>query len=1391
MVLPPLPMEDQTDEDFFDNLVDDEVGGVVCEPCSSNNVGSNVEEAFANLSVKEVGNVVDGFDNVDRVEGSCSEKSGNHDIASCNVDDSKVEDLGAEGKGGDMGFAKIVNQESSNHGVVGTSESDSRMSGNGANASAGIQEVQWSSFSSGIQEASFSDYFNQIGDDSDDPFAELDGGHTVASDTLDGGSSNPLTTSSSFSFEQSGEDMQHASSMECKGEFPMPDQSSIQYWESLYPGWRYDPNTGQWNHVVGFDGMVNNAEYNNANARPTSEQAIVNPTSDAYYLQHTAQSVSGSMSEESTAGTLSYWNQPAYGNTEYPAHMVFDPLYPGWYYDAIALEWRSLETYKSSINQSFSLGQSQRLAYESASTTNFVAEQNITYGQGEQVNNRSYQVEQPMNWRDFGNDALNASQPGEGRVFSSAESTQFGNKFTSNGAVNYSLDHRTVAAPYENSNIYEQPRQAFDNNNGFNRFQSPSVANTGLHNFGSVGNSLQHNNYCKEPDHHQLSSDGFNAPNVLHFAQQPLQNSRSPYSSIDGRSPDGRPGHALVSFGFGGKLLVMKDQSSLHTQPAYTNQDSAGGVINILNMMEVAMPKNDGSDLGFGDCEYIRTLCQQSFSGALLSGNVGSKELNKWIDDRIANCNAPDTDYRKSEVLKMLLSLLKIACQYYGKLRSAYGTDHGSKATAEEVQSLLVSGRKMEALQCAQNGQLWGPAIVIASLLGEQFYGETVKQMALHQLVAGSPLRTLCLLIAGQPAEVFSNTNSSNPQTGVNVSQSSWVGPGCMLEEWEENLAIISANRTKGDELVITHLGDCLWRERSEVMAAHICYLVAEANIESYSESARLCLVGADHLKYPRTYFSPEAIQRTELYEYAKVLGNSQFVLLPFQPYKFLYACMLAEVGKLSESLKYCQAVLKSLKNGRSPEVDACRHMVSSLEDRIKFHQQGGYVTNFSGAKLVGKLRHLFDNTAQRVVGGLPPPTPSNSHSNGQQSDYDHQSRGPRVSTSQSTMAMSSLMTSASADGNDRKSFHNRSMSEPDFGRTPRKDESPKSSSSSPRDNASLSRSSSRLGRFGSQIFQKTVGLVLRSNSDNQASQAKLGETNKFYYDEKLKRWVEEGAEPQAEEMTFAPPPTTTTFMNGMPNHDRKHDSSNATSHANGNSEHKHTNSSGQSAELPPIPSGTNHFTARGRMGVRARYVDTFNKGGGTPANSFQSPSPLVPAMKPAVGNPKIFIPTPVTGGQETDSTESTQQTVVTDHDTTTADSHNSFSSPQVVTPLPTIHGYPSMDKGMGSMVNSNGSSPQMVTPLPAIHRHHSLDQGMGSMVSSNGPSPQMVTPLSTIQRHSSMDKGMGNMVNSNGPLPPNARRTLSWGGGLDLSNHTSVGEAKPSTDVPGFPLSA
>ena len=96
-------------------------------------------------------------------------------------------------------------------------------------------------------------------------------------------------------------------------------------------------------------------------------------------------------------------------------------------------------------------------------------------------------------------------------------------------------------------------------------------------------------------------------------------------------------------------------------------------------------------------------------------------------------------------------------------------------------------------------------------------------------------------------------------------------------------------------------------------------------------------------------------------------------------------------------------------------------------------------------AKLVGKLLNFFDNTAHRVVGGLPPPVPSSSQGTVHGSEQHYQQMAPRVSTSQSTMAMSSLVPSASmepisewtADDN-KMTKPNRSVSEPDIGRSPR-----------------------------------------------------------------------------------------------------------------------------------------------------------------------------------------------------------------------------------------------------------------------------------------------------------------------------------------------------------------
>lgn len=104
-------------------------------------------------------------------------------------------------------------------------------------------------------------------------------------------------------------------------------------------------------------------------------------------------------------------------------------------------------------------------------------------------------------------------------------------------------------------------------------------------------------------------------------------------------------------------------------------KNPVGGSISVLNLSEVVTGNVNDINRGASVSSFFQALCRHSLPGPLTGGSVATKELNKWIEERLANFESADIDYRKAEVLKLLLSLLKIACQHYGKLRSPYGTD--------------------------------------------------------------------------------------------------------------------------------------------------------------------------------------------------------------------------------------------------------------------------------------------------------------------------------------------------------------------------------------------------------------------------------------------------------------------------------------------------------------------------------------------------------------------------------------------------------------------------------------------------------------------------------------------------------------------------------------------
>ncbi|XP_024523188.1 protein transport protein SEC16A homolog [Selaginella moellendorffii] len=380
-----------------------------------------------------------------------------------------------------------------------------------------------------------------------------------------------------------------------------------------------------------------------------------------------------------------------------------------------------------------------------------------------------------------------------------------------------------------------------------------------------------------------------------------------------------------------------------------------------------------------------------------------------------------------------------------------------------------------------------------------------------------------------------------------------------MLEEWQENLAIMAANRTNGYERVIMHLGDCLWRHRDEICGAHICYLLANASFEPFSPSARLCLIGADHCKYPRTYASPEAIQRMEVYEFARVTGNSQFILLPFQPYKLIYASMLAEAGKINEALRYCQAVLKTLKTA-GHAADVCKEAAVALEERLRIHSQGG---------LTSIVQRFFGNIGlHKMIGPSPPKASDNADINNR----------PATASSRSSVSLASSASMEPISDNTRRSnMPAKSISEPDF---------------RPAQIVSPAKGMPNRGVFTSFV-QRAMGFI-----KTPSKEAKLGNSNKFRYDETLKRWVEEGAEAQAPDLPLAPPPTANKLVsrveeNGAP-------ISMSPERPQPTPERPQPVVSG----IPPMPPSSNQYAARARQNVRSRYVDTFNKGSVTPSKT-------------------------------------------------------------------------------------------------------------------------------------------------------------------------------------------
>jgi len=627
------------------------------------------------------------------------------------------------------------------------------------------------------------------------------------------------------------------------------------------------------------------------------------------------------------------------------------------------------------------------------------------------------------------------------------------------------------------------------------------------------------------------------------------------------------------------------------------------------------------------------------FPGPLTPGSGRHKEaVAQYVSRQIDACLTLEPA-ENPEGLQMLWGALQVMCGNQGHLCSVAG-DHGSagealakllvpdhsagswsgassavnplqqelqvdREKAFDLQQLLIMGKRKEALKLAVDGKLWGIALLLGKNCGEKEFLEVSARMAVATMVPGSPLHTLSMVLAGKQKDLLgpSGRQPSDAQGGSGHARQNSSGglmdfmgfkaevtadspstasaalngaPSSLLGEWRENLAILASNYTGQGSQLICSMGDRLWKERSDVHAAQLCYLIAGVFPEALSQGSKLCLIGGDHRRFKRTYASSLAsIQRTEIYEWSKACGNSQYSLTVFQPYRLQYALELLDHGKTLEAYQYCSTVLSLQGTGQlTSPLQICRMHAADLSEILQVHLKLKGIEideGFSAAKVLGNIGGWFN----KVVGGA--------------ESFAKMSASQAPST-RTTPEMSRHASSDSLGRGPTGPTHSRQDS-----RSSNPGSDVAGSGDPGADTAALTRKGSgfvtSLGKgFGA------IGGALRGAMADSSKQAKLGaDENTFFFDKELGVWREKGKEAPA---TAAPPPPPPTGMPaatpspsapGVPSGGVPQGSGGPPDSGGPPGSGAPPGSGG-----PPLPPGGNRFSSQttSRRGARSRYVD-------------------------------------------------------------------------------------------------------------------------------------------------------------------------------------------------------
>jgi hypothetical protein len=338
---------------------------------------------------------------------------------------------------------------------------------------------------------------------------------------------------------------------------------------------------------------------------------------------------------------------------------------------------------------------------------------------------------------------------------------------------------------------------------------------------------------------------------------------------------------------------------SLHSEPdAYKRHDEK---ILLWKLLRILV-ENDGVLEGTGEVEKsIRSV---------ISPELESTEQNFGYDSRAASGSYQPTDDS--------ISPEPISSKLLGQIK----TD-------------LLSGNREKAVWLAVDNRLWGHAMLMSSTLDKGLWKQVVQEFVRREVrSAGDNIESLAALyaiVSGNSEEGIDELVPPSARLGLQMvsKEGQGINKNAVdgLERWRETLGLIINNRSPDDHQALCAMGQLLG-SYGRTEASHVCYLFAKAFSQrpmfgaADDPQASIVLLGADHLKFPTTFFCDEdAIALTEVYEFAaSVLAGTTAAVLPYlQPYKLQHAYILADKGLKSEAMQYCEAIGSVLKASTKP----------------------------------------------------------------------------------------------------------------------------------------------------------------------------------------------------------------------------------------------------------------------------------------------------------------------------------------------------------------------------------------------------------------------------------------------------------------------------------------